>query len=411
MAWRIADYVAHGELDNRIPGQVTGKVWLRGKEKPLELDLQGNPHRDLAGHWLKFRNPNPKTWPEDMSGMASSQSGKTGDLTAARKCKILECSLEEAMHLRKSGKDFPYHWGNTLYLEWFSVYNGRVVIEAHDFELETSAEAAWKMTPEMETQQFQANQDALVGFMDIMLEGLDPEHLEIGSPVPEEDGPQSVAEAEADEEDARMQLLMDRIEARLEEEGNTAENFERVMEEERERLRKERGEPDPEWELDPWAGERDAMLEEAMDNLDGLEDMEIPGTHPLTQECQDLGLRIHHDCKDNGWIPEGASSEHPLNELSSGATAASAKLAGALHRAVPPYNDWPPKPLFAGDSLVRLKKARGFLNNAWRGLEGAQEDGLANPEWLESIRKSLHKILLLTEALVEEVREVLKDGA
>jgi len=35
------------------------------------------------------------------------------------------------------------HWGNSLYLEWHSARNGRVVIEATDYELTIEPEPAW----------------------------------------------------------------------------------------------------------------------------------------------------------------------------------------------------------------------------------------------------------------------------
>ena len=42
MAWRIHDNVIRGEIDNRELGKVRGKLWLKGQEAPLVLDLQGN---------------------------------------------------------------------------------------------------------------------------------------------------------------------------------------------------------------------------------------------------------------------------------------------------------------------------------------------------------------------------------
>ena len=41
----------------------------------------------------------------------------------------------------------PEHMANSLYLEWFSEANGRVVIESADYELTISA-PEWRMTPE-----------------------------------------------------------------------------------------------------------------------------------------------------------------------------------------------------------------------------------------------------------------------
>ena len=64
----------------------------------------------------------------------------------------------------------------------------------------------------------------------------------------EEDQPKSSIEAEADAEDRRQQLLLDRIGVRMDREyaEGREPDFAEIMEEEREKLRKERGEPEPE---------------------------------------------------------------------------------------------------------------------------------------------------------------------
>lgn len=61
MAWRIEEQVLRGEIDNRTPGRVVGRIWLVGRDEAVELELEGNPWRDLAGHVLKFANPECET--------------------------------------------------------------------------------------------------------------------------------------------------------------------------------------------------------------------------------------------------------------------------------------------------------------------------------------------------------------
>ena len=52
MTKRLDNCVVRGELDNRIPGRVSGMLWLNGVAKPVELELKGDTMRDLAGeHW------------------------------------------------------------------------------------------------------------------------------------------------------------------------------------------------------------------------------------------------------------------------------------------------------------------------------------------------------------------------
>ncbi|MCX6962194.1 MAG: hypothetical protein NTZ08_07065 [Verrucomicrobia bacterium] len=56
-----------------------------------------------------------------------------------------------------------------------------------------------------------------------------------------DDEPQSRLEAEADSESARMNLLLDRIQARMLRKDADPEDFDEIWDEERERLRIERG--------------------------------------------------------------------------------------------------------------------------------------------------------------------------
>lgn len=163
MAYRIDEQVVRGEIDNRVKGQVVGTIWLEGREEPLTLELRGNPWRDLAGHVLRFSNSKPRGGlPE---GLATVQTGQVGDITASRKVKVLECSMDEFVEHYKRRTPFPWHWGNSLYLEWYSEYNGRVVIESSDYTLELEGEAAWTMTPEEERAQAVENEKAMAGFM------------------------------------------------------------------------------------------------------------------------------------------------------------------------------------------------------------------------------------------------------
>jgi len=139
MAYRIEPYVVRGEVDNRERGRVTGRVWVAGIEVPIELDLEGDAHPDLAGRLLTFARTDVA---EAGAQLATAQRGEAGDLTASRKNRVFDVPLEQALEMNRSGKKPPEHLANVLYLEWFSDANGRVVIEAVDFELSIS-EPAW----------------------------------------------------------------------------------------------------------------------------------------------------------------------------------------------------------------------------------------------------------------------------
>ena len=38
MAWRIADYIERGEIDNREKGRVFGQIWINGIDEPIVLE-------------------------------------------------------------------------------------------------------------------------------------------------------------------------------------------------------------------------------------------------------------------------------------------------------------------------------------------------------------------------------------
>ena len=171
MAWRIDTAVIRGEIDNRTRGRVMGKLWFVGRAAPVELELDGNCWRDLAGRKLEFINPQPE--PVELRGFAGRQQGSVGDITASRKVKVPEIPLDQIGEYYAARKPFPWHWGNSLYLEWFSQRNGRVVIESAGFELKIHPEAAWEMSPAEETGQREKNGAAMTGFMDRLAKALE----------------------------------------------------------------------------------------------------------------------------------------------------------------------------------------------------------------------------------------------
>ena len=131
MAWRIEETLIRGEVDNRVHGRVTGRLWFTGRDKPVVLELEGNAWRDVAGHVLRFTNPAPKpARAGEWDHFPAVQRGVVGDITASRKVKVPDCSMDEVMEFSKAKKPFPWHWGNSLYLEWHSETNGRVLIES-----------------------------------------------------------------------------------------------------------------------------------------------------------------------------------------------------------------------------------------------------------------------------------------
>ena len=147
MAFRIHDDVARGEIDNREKGIVRGKIWVEGRAEPVVLELEGNAWPDLAGCLLTFANPRPRIPHPHLDSLHPMQRGRIGDLTASRKVRVFDVPLEQALEMiRRKGKP-PEHMANSLYLEWFSEANGRVVIESADYQL-TISTPEWRMSRE-----------------------------------------------------------------------------------------------------------------------------------------------------------------------------------------------------------------------------------------------------------------------
>jgi len=415
MAWRIEEQVVRGEIDNRTPGRVVGRIWLAGHDEVVELELTGNPWRDLAGHVLTFTNPDPQ--PLDRSPISPVQEGMVGEMTASRKAKVPDCSMDELMEFYAAKQPFPWHWGNVLYLEWYSRTNGRVVIEAANYHLELDLEPAWILTEEEEAAQLAASAELLAQFTEQF-------GMEIAQPLELEDDdddlPQSPEEAQADAEDARMQLLHDRVTARLERGEFKIDEFDRIYKEERARLMRQRGDKDPVFtpeelaEQQQWIEEMNAIAEEALVDLDaemwqGPErDDEV--RHPLVLECSDLAVALHREVHNAGWLPEDAHQEHPLWEILTGTSCASAKLAGALNMSCRD-DEWPPDRLIAGNVIVRLKKARNYLRDALRGLDSADEEFIATPQWRHQARLKVVDVLTRTGHLLRDARRVLASPA
>jgi hypothetical protein len=416
MAWRIHESVVRGEIDCRVKDRVTGRIWLVGVEEPVQLNLRGNPWRDLAGHWLTFTNTNPQ--PGHAENFAMVQNGTVGDMTASRKVKVPDLPIEEIMRLAKAGEPWPWHWANCLYLEWFSERNGRVVVESTDYQIEIDAEATWVMDEEMEKEQCLENAMALTNFMDVLCQAVsDQKERDASIDDEDDDAPQSSAEALADAEDDYMNRLLDRIDARMKRDGlSDMEDYDRIYEEERTRLRREMGfppdpEPTPEQleQQQRWIEEMNALGEEALREMEaetwrGNEERKRPA---LVARASDLGVQLHDDV--DLLLPPDPLREHPLLEIVNGVCIASAKLAGALG-CEEDEEDWPPDPLYAGGTLVRLKKARAALRDALRGLDSADEENLGTADWRSTTRGEINAILVEVQRLIKEVRDVLADG-
>ncbi|MES2437736.1 MAG: hypothetical protein V4584_01630 [Verrucomicrobiota bacterium] len=359
MAWRIEDAVAHGEIDNTVEGHTTGRIWLAGRDEPLILSLDGDCWRDLAGTRLQFENPDPKTVP-DAEALDIDQAGIVGDMTASRKNKVPTVSEEEFNELYQNHLEIPYVWRNTLYLEWFSEINGRVVIESSAYTL-TISPHEWEMDEDEEDAQKLANLNSMRDFMAQVIRRRDPE------------GPEPNVSQELDEF---------AWEERLKESDRLTDAYQEVLEKYMEDIDSERKEAF----VMGWDGLLDALAdrEEAGgeiypgegsgygssdddDEDEGFEDDDADEEdfesaddeafggeedHPLQAKAQELAMRTMDV------IERDAGPGTPSYQLVTNLLQVSGKLAGVLHGRGSGYE---PE---TGFVLAVLKRCLNWLNEA-----------------------------------------------
>ena len=402
MTWHIADFVERGEIHNRERDTVIGRVWLRGLDEPIQLDLVGNALSDLAGRCLHFTNPFPRALPDDHRPLAGKQQGTVVKLTAADKVRVWDIPFADPNDEAMLADPRNFHWANGIHLEWHCTRNGRVVIESTEFQLEVSASgsASGAGAPS----QHEAETEAITDLLDDLAErsaAPDPEGADDASP--------GLIEREAEADMADFDLIRDRIAARLSGAYEIdAEVEERIIAEERARLRRERGLPELEhgscdWDEAEayWLNEVEATTEELFEA--DLTPVDEDQRHPLVEQTQALSLQLADDIEDSDWATEHATPEHPLHEVTNSLCAAAAKLAGALFN-----TDLWPEVCFPGTMLVRLKRARSCLRDAHSALLAAREEKLAPTDWIDASEREIDAIHQSVQGLIDEIREVLR---
>jgi hypothetical protein len=334
VAWKIDEAVERGEIDNTVEGKTTGRLWIVGREQAVVLDLTGDCWRDLAGTRLSFRNPAPK--PQGSMDLHPVQKGVVGDMTASRKNKVPLVSDEEFSSMYAARQQIPFCWKNTLYLEWFSEANGRVVIETCDFELELS-EHLWEMDDDAEEAQKLANMQAMRDFMNHLVRRVEPADRPVDS----------------GEEEDEFQW-----EERLKESDRLADAYQEVLE-------KYLDDPDAErkeafamgWDglLEALAEEKESAVpaeptwapEDAEEDDEWDEEAEFR-QHPLQEKAQDLVLRSVDLTRAGGEHASAVALNTALMQVAG-------KLAGALN------GDYERE---TGYVLAMLKRCLGWQNDA-----------------------------------------------
>ena len=414
MAWRIEDSVIRGEVDNRVRGRVTGRIWFAGRDEPMQLNLTGNGWRDLAGRRLEFVNPEPS--PGDLGGLDALQQGTIGDFTASRKVRVPEIPMDQIGEYYAARKPFPWHWGNSLYLEWYSERNGRVVIESASYELKIIGEPAWEMTVQEEEAQRAGNSATIANFVEQLGESGDAENEfsedEVDADSGESDDDASLdarpqTEEEAERLQAESEKLVDRIEARMRREGEIVD-YGKIIAEEIARLKRERGEPDPTPEQQVRHAEWIEAMNRAAAEAIGFpeSESEVNHEHPLAAKAKELAEQITNETEQRGWLTENEREEHPVAELVNCTFKASVKLAGALNGGT-----WPPTVDRCAGIIVRLLRARSYLDDALLAMVSCQEQKLVETSWLAVAMVEIIDLARDTDLLIAHQRERLKQSS
>jgi hypothetical protein len=396
MAFRLDQAIVRGELDNTEQGHLRGRIWLEGRAEPLTLDLEGDAWRDVAGARITFTNHEPRRQ-KNQGDLKPAQHGIVGDITVSKKVKQITASDEEWQRCMEDGKQPPYEWRNSLYIEWFSEENGRVVIESADFELQIT-EFTWQMDEAEEQAQQFANLNAMRNWLATIIQR--PEKKDDDDDDEEEDGFEQdenlpISEAEWEESlklsdrltDAHMEA-MDKYAEDDDDETKVAfvmgwDHMLDMMAQAQENSGKpqtadqspsmedfEDDDDDPEDAGEEW--KEDA--EDDSDDDDAFADyMEERRSHPLQKTAHKLVTRILRDLRDED-RDEGIESEEarntPLSRFISNTMSISGKLAGALStRRFAEGSD-------AGYTLAILKRCLNWSNEALSGLNDLLADSL-----------------------------------
>ena len=397
MAFRIHDSVVRGEIDNRVKGTVRGKIWVEGRPEPVTLELKGNAWPDIAGCLLKFINPQKRVQHHELDSLNSKQDGRAGDITASRKVRVMEIPMPEAYLMKKRGEHMPEHMANSLYLEWFSRQNGRVVIESADYTLEISA-PEWRMTPEEDAQRACDAADGMNWFMQQLTEAV--EQHQRGQKDPEMEWDEHDYEKLLRESDARTDKYMEL----LEKYGDSSEAEEKIA--------KEMG-----WlrELTPEEVEAENQrieemnraCEEALnepppepephrEGIDWIRTKNGDLRHPLQHRCFESAMKFWHQTDKLGLKkPEDDDLQQFIFEFQTTA----AKLAGAL-------NGFAEGRDFADAAFIVacLKRALNHLHKSQAGLEAVAPKKLLPEKMIFEAQKELFDIREGILKLMDEFR-------
>jgi hypothetical protein len=311
--------------------------------------------------------------------------------------RVFDIPTREAYLMCKRGEKPPEHMANSLYLEWFSDYNGRVVIESADYTLQISA-PEWRLTLEEEAQRAKDAASGMDGFMQKLTGAI--EQQQRGQKDPEAEWDEHDYEKLMKESDARtdkyMELLdkygdSDEAEEKIakemgwlkeqtpeeaEEENRRIEEMNRVCEE---ALNEPPPEPEPHREGVDWIRDKHGHIH-----------------HPLQHRCTESSMKIWKQVDKLGLKN---SEDDDLQQFIGEWLTTGAKLAGALDGIAEDRGSADP-----AFTVACLKRALDHLHKSQAGLEAVAPKKLLPEKTIVGARKELFEIREGILKLMDEFR-------
>jgi len=290
------------------------------------LELHGNAWPDLAGCLLTFANPQKRIAHVHLDSLHPLQRGSIGDLTASRKVRVFDVPMGEAFEMMDRNEKPREHMANSLYLEWFSDANGRVVLESADYEL-TISPPEWRMTAEENAERAKQARAGMENFTGKLTKAI--EQQKRGQKDAKEEWDEHDYEKFLKECDARTDKHMEL----LEKYGDSDEAEEKIA--------KEMGWDEPEEDDDDErmpVDEINAICEAAVDEplpepephregIDWIRTEDGDIRHPLQYRCCESAVEFRRQVREV--VHE--SSDNDLDDFLFEFQRTAAKLAGALN--------------------------------------------------------------------------------
>ena len=405
MALRLSKCITHGWIDNRGEGTVKGELWIKDREHPIVLELDGNCLRDIAGCRVTITNPNPAD-EKLMDELSREQLGWTGDMTASRKVRLDVPETYKGMPLHSANSyrkerepGAPTPMGNCVYLEWYSRKNGRVVIETLDFEVQIEEGPVWIMSEEEDLEQRQDNLSAFANFI-----------KEMESALGEQDFSE---EANPTTDEHEWERFMRKADKRTDKYGKLLEKYmdhpdcERIIAremgwdriddaldaDERGLFDDQRAEMDIDW--DNFEEPEPNPLTEGTDWIRTKDGRLV---HPLQNRVFEFGSKLWHRFKERGLLG-GENTDEKVMDMVFQVQCLGAKLAGALNGLARDTD------VDTGFVVACLKRTMPFINDGLSVAEVVNSKGMLTPGELDEYCAELLSVRSEIVDLMQDFRE------